>query len=89
MYQELEGVIKLYIATGIYPVIEIRVDSDSGPYGNQEVDNFINNRILPTYPVYIDAVVDGSLKTSQVQYTYRYYNKFGITTQLAPLTNKI
>ncbi len=89
MYQELEGVIKLYMATGIYPVIEIRVDSDSGPYGNQEVDNFINNRILPTYPVYIDAVVDGSLKTSQVQYTYRYYNKFGITTQLAPLTNKI
>jgi hypothetical protein len=39
--------------------------------------------------VYIDRTVDGSLKTSQVQYTYRYYNKFGITTQLAPLTNKI
>jgi hypothetical protein len=32
MYQELEGVIKLYIATGIYPVIEIRVDGTT-PYG--------------------------------------------------------
>ena len=89
-YQELEGVIKLYIATGIYPVIEIRIDGDTTPYsGTQEVDYFINNRILPVYPVYIDAKIDGALKTSQVQYTYRYYNKFGTTTQLAPLTNKI
>ena len=88
MYQELEGVIKLYIATGIYPVIEMRVDGTT-PYGEQNVDYFINNRILPTQPVYIDARIDGSLKTSQVQYTYRYYNKFGTTTQLAPLTNKI
>lgn len=100
-YQELEGVIKLYIATGIYPIIEIRIDEASrskynytDSEGNQHVyehnvDDFINNRILPIYPVYIDRIVDGSLKTSQVQYTYRYYNKFGITTQLAPLTNKI
>lgn len=89
-YQELEGVIKLYVATGIYPIIEIRIDGDTTPYsGTQEVDYFINNRILPVYPVYIDAKIDGALKTSQVQYTYRYYNKFGTTTQLAPLTNKI
>ena len=89
-YQELEGVIKLYIATGIYPIIEIRIDDTTGAYTDtQNVDDFLNNRILPKYPVWIDAVVDGSLKTSQVQYTYRYYDKFGITTQLAPLTNKI
>lgn len=89
-YQELEGVIKLYIATGIYPIIEIRIDDTTGAYtGPQNVDYFLNNRILPKYPVWIDAIVDGSLKTSQVQYTYRYYDKFGITTQLAPLTNKI
>lgn len=89
-YQELEGVIKLYIATGIYPIIEIRIDGDTTPYSStQEVDYFINNRILPIYPVYIENKIDGSLKTSQVQYTYRYYNKFGTTTQLAPLTNKI
>lgn len=89
-YQELEGVIKLYIATGVYPIIEIRIDDNTGPYsGKQEVDHFINNRILPVYPVYIENKIDGSLKTSQVQYTYRYYNKFGTTTQLAPLTNKI
>lgn len=77
-YQELEGVIKLYIATGIYPVIEIRIDEasrskynyiDSGGNYNiyeHNVDDFINNRILPIYPVYIDRIVDGSLKSSQV-----------------------
>lgn len=93
LYQELEGVIKLYIATGVYPIIEIRVDDnvhyDSHPIIKQQVDNFINNRILPQYPVYIENKIAGQLKTSQVQYTYRYYNKFGTTTQLAPLTNKI
>lgn len=89
LYQELEGVIKLYIATGVYPIIELRVDGDKGYGENQQIDFFINNRILPEYPVYIDAIVDGALKTSQVQYTYRYYNKFESTTQLAPLTNKI
>lgn len=94
-YHELEGVIKLYIATGVYPIIEIRLDNyDKNPdkkrYTDiQNVDYFINNRILPPYPVYIQNRIDGSLKTSQVQYTYRYYNKFGTTTQLAPLTNKI
>lgn len=88
VYKELENVIKLYIATGVYPIIEIRIDQDYGEE-DQNVDYFINNRILPAYPVFIKNVVTGSLKTSQVQYTYRYYNKFGTSTQLAPLTNKI
>jgi hypothetical protein len=72
-YQELEGVIKLYIATGVYPIMEIRIDDASyekyqstDPRTGVDVDNLINNRILPIYPVYIDRVVDGSLKTSQV-----------------------
>jgi hypothetical protein len=77
-YQELEGVIKLYIATGVYPIIEIRIDEASrskynykDSEGNQHVyehnvDDFINNRILPIYPVYINGIIDGSLKTSQV-----------------------
>lgn len=89
-YQELEGVIKLYIATGVHPIIEIRIDGEDSPYlGEQDIDNFINNRRLPTSPISIQKIIGGQLKTSQVQYTYRYYNKFGTTTQLAPLTNKI
>ena len=53
------------------------------------IDCVINNRIVPENRVYIDEVISGRLKTQQVQYTYRLYNKYANTTQLAPLTNKI
>ena len=90
LYRELENVIKLYIATGVYPIITIRIDGGDSKYKNPiSVDYVINNRIFPTSPVYIQNKISGQLKTSQVQYTYRFYNKYGITTQLAPLTNKI
>ena len=94
LYKELENVIKLYIATGTKPIITLRVDDptykkymDSGT--SISVDDLINNRIIPQHTVRIENVIGGRLKTSQVQYTYRYYNKHGNTTQLAPLTNKI
>lgn len=90
LYKELNNVIKAYIATGIWPILTVRVDDDTDPYnGNVDIDNLINNRIMPTSPIYIDGIIGGQLKTSQVQYTYRFYNKYGITTKLAPLTNKI
>ena len=90
LYKELDNVIKLYIATGIWPILTIRVDESvtSNPNAT-DVNSLINNRILPTDPVYIQATISGALKTSQVQYTYRFYNKYGIATRLAPLTNKI
>lgn len=90
LYKELDNVIKVYIATGIWPVFIIRVDKDANKYGNEvNIDSIINNRIMPTSPIYIQSIISGQLKTSQVQYTYRFYNKYGITTRLAPLTNKI
>ena len=88
LYKELENVTKLYIATGETPIITLNLDKVGG-YDNRGVDYLINNRIMPKDPVYIDAVIDGRLVTSQVQYTYRFYNKYGNSTQLAPLTNKI
>lgn len=90
LYKELENVIKLYIASGKYPIITLRVD-DAGLEGREgsNVDDFINNRIIPEDPVYINKVISGRLPASQIQYTYRFYNKHGNTTQLAPLTNKI
>ena len=92
LYKELDNVIKLYIATGITPIIELRVDG-SQIYGSgntwRNVDYLINNRIVPTDRVFISDVIDGRLPASQVQYTYRFYNKYGNATQLAPLTNKI
>lgn len=91
LYKELDNVIKLYIATGAHPIISIRVD-DEGIGKIEEgttIDDFISNRIVPTDRICIEGITSGRLTTSQVQYTYRYYNKYGNTTQLAPLTNKI
>ena len=89
LYKELDNVTKLYIATRETPIITLNLDKPKDFYKNREVDYLINNRIMPKDPVYIDAVIDGRLITSQVQYTYRFYNKYGNSTQLAPLTNKI
>lgn len=89
LYKELENVIKLYIATGETPLIILRVDKETNLQQGTPVDCVINNRIVPENRVYIDEVISGRLKTQQVQYTYRLYNKYANTTQLAPLTNKI
>lgn len=89
LYKELDNIVKLYIATGIKPIIELRVDNDAPDYTGVDVDYLINNRIIPKDRIYINKVISGKLPASQVQYTYRFYNKYGNTTQLAPLTNKI
>lgn len=88
LYKELENVIKLYIASGKYPIITLRVDDD-GINSNGTIDDFINNRVVPQSPICINEVISGRLPASQVQYTYRFYNKHGNTSQLSPLTNKI
>lgn len=91
LYKELDNVIKLYIATGTHPVMSIRIDDEGikNITSNTTADDFISNRVVPTERIYIEGITSGRLITSQVQYTYRYYNKYGNTTQLAPLTNKI
>lgn len=103
LYKELDNVIKLYIADGEHPIITLRVDDDGvDQYKeytkdqqtgisnmNMDPDDLMNNRIMPQERVYIDSIITGRLITSQVQYTYRYYNKYGNSSQLAPLTNKI
>jgi len=89
LYKELENVVKLYIATGKVPMIILRVDEQTELQQETPLDCVINNRIIPQNRVYIDDIISGRLKTQQVQYTYRLYNKYATTTQLAPLTNKI
>lgn len=48
-----------------------------------------SNYIFPVDKVKIADKISGHLKTSQVQYTYRFYKKYGISSRLSPLTNKI
>ena len=52
-------------------------------------EQLVNNNYFPTYQVAINNKITGTLKTGQVQYTYRFYHKYGISSKLAPLTSKI
>lgn len=59
-------------------------------------ENFYNkedllksNYIFPLDKTIIAKKIPGRLRTSQIQYAYRFYKKSGIVSKLSPLTNKI
>ena len=91
--RELENVVKLYIADGKHQIMSLNIykDDDNDEYiehlNNEE--QLVNNNYFPTYQVAINNKITGTLKTGQVQYTYRFYHKYGISSKLAPLTSKI
>ena len=87
--KELEDCIKLYIADGKHSVMCIDLLADSEYYGGLSEEHIISNHIFPTNRVKIEAKISGQLKTQQLQYTYRFYKKYGVASKLAPLTNKI
>lgn len=92
---EISNIYKLYIADGVNKPIVLFIDYDGETSQNKYYENLINdymlssNTILPKNKVKIINKITGKLKTSQIQYTYRFYKKYGITSKLAPLTNKI
>lgn len=93
--RELKNVIKLYLADGIHEIMELNIDDSNLEYllNNEDYllteDELISNHIFPTKKIQILKQISGTLKTQQVQYTYRYYNKYGISSKLAPITNKL
>lgn len=90
--EELEGVTKLYIADGKHPIMQLNIDNGEIKYNKgvyQVEDKITSNRMFPTNQVGIKKQISGTLKTSQIQYTYRLYQKYGISSKLAPLTSKI
>lgn len=54
-----------------------------------DIDDIMSNSYFPYDKIIIEDQIYGQLKTSQVQYTYRFYKKHGVCSKLAPLTNKI
>lgn len=89
--RELEDVVKLYIADGEHQIMSLNIHPDCDEYteGITNEEQLINNNYFPTYQVAINNKITGTLKTGQVQYTYRFYHKYGISSKLAPLTSKI
>ena len=94
--RELEDVVKLYIADGKHQIMSLNIYNDGKTGKNNKYierlnneEQLVNNNYFPTYQVAINNKITGTLKTGQVQYTYRFYHKYGISSKLAPLTSKI
>ena len=87
--KELDGVTKLYIADGQHSVMSINLDKGQEYYDKLNVEDLETDSYFPVNPVIISEKISGTLRTGQIQYTYRYYNKYGVCSKLAPLTNKI
>lgn len=92
---ETDKVVNLYIADGQNKIIIINVKDTnyikklySNTDGEIDIDLISQNRYFPKRAITYKAIVDGQLKTSQVQYTYRFYKKYGVTSKLAPLSRK-
>ena len=91
---ETDDVVNLYIADGEHKIMIINVkdttyiNSLRDKNGEINVDLISQNMYFPKNAVTYNAIVSGQLKTSQVQYTYRFYKKYGITSKLAPLSRK-
>ena len=91
---ETDDVVNLYIADGEHKIMIINVkdikyiENLRNEYGEIDIDLISQNRYFPKHAITYKAIVGGQLKTSQVQYTYRFYKKYGVTSKLAPLSRK-
>lgn len=91
---ETNRVTNLYLADGKHKIMIINVvDTDyikslRDADGKINIDYISQNNYFPKKAVKYRAITSGQLKTSQVQYTYRFYKKYGVTSKLAPLSRK-
>lgn len=91
---ETDRVTNLYLADGKHKIMIINVvDTDyikslRDANGKINIDYISQNMYFPKKAVKYRAITSGQLKTSQVQYTYRFYKKHGVTSKLAPLSRK-
>lgn len=91
---ETNRVTNLYLADGEHKIMIINVvDTDyikslRDADGKINIDYISQNNYFPKKAVKYRAITSGQLKTSQVQYTYRFYKKYGVTSKLAPLSRK-
>lgn len=97
LLRETSGILKAYVADGKNPPMCFFLQNDEIEK-NVRIDDFYNNAedilFVTTdsyFPVNRPALkkIAGNLKTQQVQYTYRFYRRYGCASRLCPLTNKI
>lgn len=76
--------VKLYIADGVHGLMTFNIAEDNGTL----ISNVskVDSIYLPKIKTQIDEDTNGNLKPAIVQYTYQLYNKYGISTTMAPLS---
>ena len=76
--------VKLYIADGVHGLMTFNIAEDNGTL----ISNVskVDSIYLPKIETQIDEDTNGNLKPAVVQYTYQLYNKYGISTTMAPLS---
>lgn len=94
LHYETDNVVNLYLADGNHKIMIINVvdtkyiESLRNEHGEINIDHISQNRYFPKNAIKYKAIISGQLKTSQVQYTYRFYKKYGVASKLAPLSRK-
>lgn len=94
LHYETDNVVNLYLADGNHKIMIINVvdtkyiESLRNEHGEINIDHISQNRYFPKKAIKYKAIISGQLKTSQVQYTYRFYKKYGVASKLAPLSRK-
>lgn len=90
MSQELQDVIKLYIATD-QGIAQFNISSNDDEYNQSltSVDQAISNRLWPYNKPIIEKKTAGTLPVGQVQWVYRLYKNHGVFSKLSATTNKI
>lgn len=88
MSQELENVIKLYVATDD-GIAQFNILDTEYTTGLKSVDEAISNRLWPYQKPILEKKTGGSLPVGQVQWVYRLYKNHGAFSKLSATTNKI
>lgn len=96
VHYETYNLVKLYIADGVNPIKAINLTNglveegqnldEVQPVGDDEVEQYPN---IIFSPLKFMGLTNGSLKAGMVQYAYRLYIKYGVSTDMSPVTNLI
>lgn len=98
VHYESFNLVKLYIADGVNPIKALNIVT-SGVQEGEELgeipEGLIDQGSVDQYPNIIfrplkfRGLTSGSLKAGMIQYTYRLYIKYGVSTDMSPATNLI
>ena len=85
---ESDSNIKLYIASGVYPIISINVTKQYNHPGKSHntIEDIAGYAVSQLSPISLQISSGGTIKSAKVQYVYRFYNIGEPASQLSPFS---